>query len=482
MANGLLSMEGSTIPESVRKAALKALQNAKSMGTTGVMRPSITKAAKGVLAKQSAKAADAAFKYGPTPVVKGLLSKEAAEYLAEKAPKVAPQVAKAGASSALSGLAAVYEGGSDLYNSGLNPMKFGDRLAKGKSELEAAQFVKDNPDAAAKGSQFAEGIVGRAVGAAKDAYGKAPDQYAQGLAQGKYPANLMDPNAKPPVAPQVAQEVESKRQVAEAGAKKQLAQGQLSRPKAAAAIVQADAQRSGEQLTPEQTKAKIAEETAVMKTMNDDELSKYLSYALIAGGLLASHLDKSGNAGQAFAGGFNAQLDRGQKEKLFKYQQDQAAASAAAKAALKERELTNAEANTESMIQSRADSTNLSREELAAKRENWNRTAGLAEAKLAAYRDRTQATADGKSGKTPTAPALSQKDNMELVDNYTAGKGLDLDKGVLEAAASRLPNIQKNYPDLSIQEQMDLVFSEFEATPGKVNTFFPNTDPGYKLK
>lgn len=398
------------------------------------------------------------------------------------APEVAAKAVAKG--SPIAGLVAAYEGGSELYNSGLNPMKFGDRLAKGKSELEASQFVKDNPEDAAKGSQYAEGIVGRAVGSAKGAFDKAPEQYDKGLSQGKYPIDLGYPGGgKPPtVPPQVAQEVESKRQVAEAGAKKQLAQGQLSRPKAAAAVVQADAQRSGEQLTPEQTKAKVAEETAVMKTMNDDELSKYLSYALIAGGLIASHLDKSGNAGQAFAGSFNAQLDRGQKEKLFKYQQDQAAASAAAKDALKERELTNAEANTQSLIQSRADSTNLSREELTAKRENWSRTAGLAEAKLAAYRDRTTATAEGKAGNPPTAPALSQKDNVELVDSYAAGKDLKLDKGVLEAAASRLPNIQKNYPDLSIQEQMDLVFSEFEATPGKVNAIFPNTDPGYKLK
>lgn len=403
------------------------------------------------------------------------------------APEVAAKAVAKG--SPIAGLLAAYEGGSELYNSSFNPAVQSKKIDElGASIFRYGDTALGNPDnrvetpEAVSAGLFGKGIADRAVGAAKDAYGKAPDQYDKGLAQGKYPVNLMDPNAKPQASPQVAQEVESKRQVAEAGAKKQLAQGQLSRPKAAAAIVQADAQRSGEQLTPEQTKAKIAEETAVMKTMNDDELSKYLSYALIAGGLLASHLDKSGNAGQAFAGGFNAQLDRGQKEKLFKYQQDQDAATAAAKAALKERELTNAEANTESMIQSRADRTNLSREELAAKRENWNRTAGLAEAKLAAYRDRTLASAEGKSGKTPTAPALSQKDNMELVDNYTAGKGLDLDKGVLEAAASRLPNIQKNYPDLSIQEQMDLVFSEFEATPGKVNTFFPNTDPGYKLK
>ena len=63
----------------------------------------------------------------------------------------------------------------------------------------------------------------------------------------------------------------------------------MSRPSLAEAIVEADAQRAGEQLTPpEQSKQAVQQELTSMKTMDNKDLSKYVSYALIAGGVLAS--------------------------------------------------------------------------------------------------------------------------------------------------------------------------------------------------
>lgn len=47
-----------------------------------------------------------------------------------------------------------------------------------------------------------------------------------------------------------------------------------------------------------------------MKSMDNADLSKYISYALMAGGILAVILDKSGKAAEGFNTSFNKQLDR----------------------------------------------------------------------------------------------------------------------------------------------------------------------------
>lgn len=107
-----------------------------------------------------------------------------------------------------------------------------------------------------------------------------------------------------------AQQRESQRQTVEAGAVEALKTNQVTRPQLATEIVTADAARAGKELTPEQHKAAVTEELGMMKGMDNKDLSKYVSYALIAGGLAASFLDKSGRAGDMFSASFNKQLDR----------------------------------------------------------------------------------------------------------------------------------------------------------------------------
>lgn len=134
------------------------------------------------------------------------------------------------------------------------------------------------------------------------------------------------PSTPQQAAATTAQQYEGERQVVEANTLKGLESGQVSRPKAAEAVVQADAQRAGKVLTPEQTKAAVAEELTSMKSMDNSEVSKYLSYALIAGGLIGSFADKTGRTSELFAQGFNKQLDRNLAEgqALKKYQMAQA--------------------------------------------------------------------------------------------------------------------------------------------------------------
>jgi len=124
------------------------------------------------------------------------------------------------------------------------------------------------------------------------------------------PAVEKNPVTVPQAAAKTAQDTEVKRQQLEQGALKGLSTGAVSRPKVAEAVVEADIARSGKQLTPEARKRAVTAELTNMKSMDNGDLSKYISYALIAGGVLAVLFDKSGKAAEGFNQGFNKQLDR----------------------------------------------------------------------------------------------------------------------------------------------------------------------------
>jgi hypothetical protein len=380
----------------------------------------------------------------------------------------------------LGGLLAAFTGGEELYNSGFNPMNTSDRIARSKEMLGNPE-TQEAPTRnipwegggtnTSRGQQIMKDISNKAVGKAMDVYRSAV------------------PAAVPQEAPEVAAQIESQRQVVEEGAKEQLRSNTMSRPKAAEAVVDADIQRSGEEVTPEEKKARVAEESAVMKTMDNNDLAKYLSYALIGTGLIASHLDESGNAGRAFAGSFENQVAREFETREAAKRAEAKAQQAAVENDLAERRLGVTAADVESKIGSRE--ATASREDartalmadnigsqMAARSsktatdsartqgllDKWASDKEIAQGRLDAYRARTEAA--GSGGKTSTGPAMSYKDNKELSESFFKAQGIKADTGVIEAAASQLGNLQKNYRDLTVDEQMEIVMDQFRDIPG----------------
>lgn len=130
----------------------------------------------------------------------------------------------------------------------------------------------------------------------------------------------------PQAAAKTMQQQEATSQMISQQALQGLNTGELSRTDAATAVVQADAQRSGKELTPQQTQEAVKGELANMKTMDNDSLSKYFGYAMITGGLIASALDESGRTSEMFAQGFQKQLDRNLVEGQAKKKQESAQA------------------------------------------------------------------------------------------------------------------------------------------------------------
>lgn len=352
---------------------------------------------------------------------------------------------------------------------------------------------------------YAGGVAEKASDATLGAIRGASSQYKQEAAQGKRPVSLLNPDAKPatetpvgkaveavapnapaPAKAAVAQQTETQRQVVEQGAKNQLKSGELNRVDAAWAVVQADIQRSGEQLTPKQMEARVAEESTAMKSMDNDQLSRYLSYALVAGGLIASAVDKSGEAGRAFGSSLNAQLDRSQQAALFKYKQDAAAKAAAAKAAIEERKLETQEADVgskisdrESQAAAREAASVLGRDKLAAQERRWGAMRANENARLAAYRERT--AKGGASGKAATPPELSTKDATTLVDTFAKAKNVQIDDNAKATAADAYRRYRKAYPDLTADELMELTLGDLEKTEGEEGFIF-DTPPSFGIK
>lgn len=364
----------------------------------------------------------------------------------------------------------------------------------GNSDLEspqegAANWVNENPEEAVGATDRINSLVNRSIQEAKDKW--TPPQV-----QGQEAAPQAPPQAPAPDPEKQQQQIEIQRQTVETGALKGLETGQVSRPGLAEAIVDADAQRAGEQLTPEQSKQAVQQELTSMKTMDNKELSKYVSYALIAGGVLASFMDKSGKAGDMFHESFNRQLDRNEEVRA----REAAAEQAAFKNALEDRKVTATEADIGSKVVDREETRKLTGLKTGGLLDKWENEANLGNARLSNERartglmgsrldmdvqdrniknnlaarkldqyDRRLAQWDTKlkqgatSGSGGTGVPLSYEDNTKLVSDVLAAKGIKVSKEVKQALAARLPTAQKLTPDLSSTQMVELALDELQG-------------------
>jgi DNA-binding TFAR19-related protein (PDSD5 family) len=285
-----------------------------------------------------------------------------------------------------------------------------------------------------------------------------------------------------------AQDQESQRQMLEQGALKGLSTGAVSRPKMAEAVVEADLARSGQKLTPEATKAAVTQELGNMKSMDNEDLSRYISYALIAGGLIASFADKSGRTGEAFANSFNKQLDRNlaagiQTQKALaeqaklnqelsiqnqKFQRDDRRIDISEKVAEDTSEyrgglLKQGERKIDLGYQSegrqaaqgaaglglRAQGIQLRQQGLTQAQKNADRDYELNARRVATGEEANTIKAMGAAKKASEAPPgvpLTEKGSKELVKSFADSQGVKLDSSAVAAVASQAQQASKNDP------------------------------------
>jgi hypothetical protein len=439
--------------------------------------------------------------------------------------------------SALSKFAKVAGPAGFIYDAA-NPEMLGDgELTKEQQAMMARNAVQNmGPEKAGEAVQFGSDVAQRTLDA------------GLGRNQG---VSLMDPNSVPqppeeapavqetPVGPvtqaapatvpqaaaKTAQDMETQRQVVEQGALKGLSTGAVSRPEFAQEIAKQDAQKAGVTLTPEQLKSATAVELTNMKSMDNNEVSRYISYALAAAGVLATVFDKSGKAGDAFSASFNKQLDRNLQGGLAAQKNAAAAAKQAQdlKIALANIGIRQQVANTgERAVENTAEyrdrsldqreqlanasnalgyyrvsaadrragaANSLAQQRLDQDAEQFNRTFGLREEdskfdrkyKTNANAIRAAAAA-GKGG--AKGIDVTTKDAQGLVDAAVESQGLNVDKAAKSAIAQTVRIAAKNNPDAFARDPNGVVLGiirqkngPYQQSPG---TFL--TDPTIKQR
>ena len=369
---GILAYRGSDLPDSVKTALENeknyraAIQNKLPLAVEGSGVPeSVRKAAQAALEKGPRGAAPAAPSLATNPWLEG--STRVPEGLGKG---IMGSVGKAaGALGRIAGPAAAAYTLVDEANKFAGPAKY-QQIQTMMEEARTRQAMENDPELAERGQSTVDRIVGGAMQGV-NALQPEPQPEDTGLTDeelnAQNPEDVMDaplqspmeapaaaPEAAPaaaPAAPQPspeeqAQAQEAERQTVEQGAVEGLRTGQVSRSELAGAVVDADAQRTGTELKPEEHKAKVAEELTQMRTMGDSDLAKYVSWAIMGVGLVASVMDKSGETGRYFADSYNKELDRQMQMGVMLNKNREAALDRQ----LKEREVTVKEKTGDSQV------------------------------------------------------------------------------------------------------------------------------------
>ncbi len=329
--------------------------------------------------------------------------------------------------------------------------------------------------------------------------------------------------------------VEKQRQVVEEGTKAGLRSGEVKVSELADGIVRADNERAGKQLTPDQHREAVAEEVKALKTMNQDDMSRYVSYALIAGGLLASALDKSGDSGRMFHESYNRQLDRASEAEAASL----ANLVAQQKLALEERKVDITGADVSSKIENRgtladlkgrevdqgdvrlgqsgqrikdqreiglgqlgvsqgqlgvasrradtqARQANIAAETNRLRGEDWKHKQDIASRRLELDKKKYKATPQAATDKWEKGATLSTPDAKELVKTYYDSQGYTAKPDFLAVAAARLPVLQNTFPQNSIPELLEMLNNELgagsENPRTEVEGRYFGRDPFIKMK
>lgn len=395
----------------------------------------------------------------------------------------------------------------------------------GDGELSPEQREANNPGEQADAAAYAQRVQENARQAAQP-----PLQGAGLLSAGVDQSQAAQPQAAPPEAPQLTkstgfaptddpQEAQARKVIAQHMQEKQrqsledtvvdkLKSNQLSRVKAAEAVVQADVQQRGLDLTPDEKKAAVTEEVNSMRQMNNSDLGKYLSFALM--GLGAAFGATSEQNAAIFNQGFNTQYNNAINRALKQQQSAQKQAQWEAEYKLKERDTKRKEKGTDFDIDYKGDKLDLDRDKfkvdtkykdarlgqfdrglsqgdrrlsqgdaalglqgqrLGLDREKFNADQAYKGTRLDQYERKLNAPPQLKAGEGTT------KDNAEFVDQWSKANNVNLDTGVKESVLQQFAIARKNWPGEVAKNPdavMKRILSQYSAKSKPETPFVPD--------
>lgn len=358
-----------------------------------------------------------------------------------------------------------------------------------------AQRVQDNARQAAQPPLQGAGLLmaGQPPVAQASAAPASPQVPPAATAQSEQTPKPLTPTEQKARAVVQAHAQEKQRQTIESNVLDGLKTNKLSRVKAAEAVVQADTQRQGLDLTPVQKKAAVAQEVSSMRNMDNNNLAKYLSFAVMGLGFLAGTTSKAN--GQAFSNNFNTgyqtAIAREQAAKKLAYQQQKDANELD----YKNRTLANSERDVTSKIGDRKANQDLGRDKLdwtktyqggvldqgdrkldqgdrrlgqgdvansiAQQRANTAADAnGIAKDRLELTKSRVAAqnakdAASTEKLKRIDVPDISQKDAVSAIQGYYKDNGQKISDGAAATVADQVIRWRKKYPNVPTRTLVD---------------------------
>lgn len=353
--------------------------------------------------------------------------------------------------------------------------------------------MQADPESARSAAQFGGDVAQRTLDAGMQRTTPSPMAMQQ-----PQEAPQQNPEAVAQQVEQEKQQTEAKRQVVERGAVEALRTNQVSRPQLAEEVVKSDLARKGETATPDQLKDLVKQETVEMRTMDNKDLSRYVSYALIAGGIAAAFMDKSGKAGDSFSAGFNKQLDRNlvkqkmqaaqqqqeveNKQNLYKIgQEDKKITISDRNADTAERKAEGILGNYDTQAALGAERNDIARLQVGATQSNASASNGLRAAQLDLNRElaaQRQSNADrdykldeqrvgilsqkANAGNAAKAPELSSKVASDMVEQVANEGGTKLSKAAQAVVTEQVRVLQKANPVMFAKDPIAAVRSAIE--------------------
>lgn len=479
-----LAYEGSGVPDSVRKAAQAALERGAKLDaiTNGGYAPEAAAKAGWLDGQKIISAAD----------VKGVAGKAASAV--GKGAKLL--------GGAIAPITMGIEGGQEL-NRKFGPEAYGN-IQNIMEQEQTKRDIQADPALADRGLLSADKVSTQAMDGVRGLMQQGAAQNASQAIPAGVAAPQGQPQAQPPQAPPqqpqapqgpnpavvAAQKAESerKRQTIEAGALHQLESNQLSRTKAAEAVVQQDLERQGINAKPQERQRLVAQEVSSMRNMSNPEMAKYLSYAMLAVGIGASIADKSGKAFNNFAtAGMNA-YSAAQQRQLSQAQYQQEYQLKLAEQNRKNRDTDSNVGYREGTLGLKRDDLNLDRDKFGFDKEykgtildqkdralgqgdirNGIAAGGLGVAQqrlglqaqgleLQKQRLQSQNAKDAAAIKKLEAidvPDISQKDMVTGVSGYLKDKGYKATPGAESTVADQVIRWRKTYPNVPTRQLIE---------------------------
>lgn len=387
-----------------------------------------------------------------------MTAKQIAEEVAKEKAKDA--AAKAASKAALTSTKAAAPAARGLLSRGvgaaLGPVGLGFQAALAPGNLDGGELSPEQRDSmmpqdqADSANQYAQGVAQRAAQAGIDYKNDMTPEPTPQVAQEA-------PQESPQVDPMVA--AEPLRQQAKVGLDVAQSRGNLPVKQIATALVDKQIESEGTKISPGDREKRISQERKLISDLPKEEKTDYLSWALVAAGLVAGALDESGGAGRAFGTALDSQLERKNKLKLQEAEKEARAAELETEREFRREQMDNSNAQMDKrftqqdkqLASQQAQQMLLFEKGQELQRAQMSQQERYQNSMLGLQQQRIEAAIAKESGAAAPKLDIKQEDAESITKGISSQLGVPFSKEVNQSVAAQLRAAAKTDPNFDPQ-------------------------------